>query len=316
MERRKLQARARAAMAGNSSALGGRSIPATALLHAMRPRQWLKYLLVFVPTLAAHSPTVTALFQSLFAFCAFSICASGTCLLSESLDAWDEHRHPVKRNRSIESGVLHVPLALAAGVVLVMIALGLSAWVEPRLLLVVAIYFVATMLYSAWLKRLLMVDIVALALLSCIPIVGGGAVTHIEPPFWLMAFAFFLFLSLSMLGRHSELVSLQRKGEIALNGSGYTTADKAPMATMGVASGFLAVLVMILYFISPNVVASYGHPAILIGILPLLVFWMGRLWMLSFRGQVEEVPLLYVSRDPASIVVIALCAALVGAAVF
>jgi hypothetical protein len=131
-----------------------------------------------------------------------------------------------------------------------------------------------------------------------------------------MTFAFFLFLSLAMLGRHSELVGLQRKGEITLNGSGYTTADKAPAAMMGVASGFLSVLVMILYFNSPDVLALYRHPAFLVGILPLLVFWLGRLWMLSFRGQVEEDLILYVSRDRASIVIIALCAALAGAASF
>jgi 4-hydroxybenzoate polyprenyltransferase len=170
--------------------------------------------------------------------------------------------------------------------------------------------------YSVWLKRLLMVDIVALAMLYCMRIIGGSAITHIEPSFWLLAFSFFLFLSLALLKRHSELFNLHSKGEKTTSGRGYTTEDKAPVAMMGVNSGFLSVLIVILYFNSPNVLTLYRHPMFLIGIVPLLVFWLGRLWTLSFRGQVNEDPLLYVSKDPVSIVIILVCMALAGAAAY
>jgi hypothetical protein len=65
-----------------------------------------------------------------------------------------------------------------------------------------------------------------------------------------------------------------------------------------------------LYFNSQNVLQLYRHPAWLLGILPLLVFWLGRLWALSFRGLVNEDPVLYVSRDKVSVIVMALCVAL------
>jgi 4-hydroxybenzoate polyprenyltransferase len=316
MERRKLQARARAAMAGHPRNTSAHSHPGGALLRAIRPRQWLKHLLVFAPVLAGHALSMTTLLQSLLAFCAFSMCSSGAYLLIDALEAWEERQLPVNRNLPNDPDALGVPLALGAGVVLVMLALALSAWSEPWLVLVVALYFVATVFYSIWLKRLLMVDIITVAALYCMPIIGAGAVTHIEPSFWLLAFACFLVLSLAMLGRHSELVHLQSKGQLAIRGSAYTTVDKAPMAVMGLICAFLSVLIVALYLNSPNVLASYRHPLFLVGILPLLVFWLGRLWMLSYRGQVDDDLLLYLSQDRASLAVFVLCAVLAGAASF
>ncbi len=316
MNRLDPRSRVRAATSHLSKGGAARPNQAAALLRAMRPRQWLKNLLVFVPMLAGHALTTTALMQSLFAFLAFSMCASSAYLLNDTLDAEDDRLHPVKRNRPIASGALAVPLALSVGALLAIAALALSAWVEPWLLLVVSVYFVSTVLYSVYLKRLLMVDIVALALLYCMRIIGGSAITHIAPSFWLLTFSFFLFLSLALLKRHSELFNLHSKGEQKTNGRGYTTADKAPVAMMGVNSGFLSVLIVILYFNSPDVLNLYSRPMFLIGIVPLLVYWLGRLWTLSFRGQVNEDPLLYVSKDPVSIMIIAVCMALAGAAAY
>jgi 4-hydroxybenzoate polyprenyltransferase len=177
-------------------------------------------------------------------------------------------------------------------------------------------YFATTLAYSIHLKRLLMVDIVTLAILYSLRVLGGSAATGIAPSFWLLAFSFFIFLSLALLKRHSELLNLHRDGKQKTRGRGYSTADKAPIGIMGINSAFVSVLIFMLYFNSQNVIALYPHPAWLLGILPLLVFWLGRLWTLSFRGQVNEDPVLYVSRDKASLVVIAACGLLAAAASF
>jgi 4-hydroxybenzoate polyprenyltransferase len=145
-------------------------------------------------------------------------------------------------------------------------------------------------------------------------VLGGGAATGIEPSFWLLAFSFFIFLSLALLKRHSELGRLQRDGKEKTRGRGYTTADRLPVGIMGVNAAFVSLLIFILYFNSENVLMLYAHPVWLLGIIPLLVFWLGRLWTLSFRGEVNEDPVLYVSRDKVSLAVLAMCAALAVAA--
>jgi 4-hydroxybenzoate polyprenyltransferase/phosphoserine phosphatase len=287
---------------------------ARALFKALRPRQWLKNLLVFVPMLAGHALSADTLFASLLAFVAFSACASSAYLLNDALDAQDDRVHPTKHKRPIASGALPLPLALLASPFLALVALVACALAKPLLLLPLGVYFVATLAYSVYLKRLLMIDIVTLAILYSLRVLGGGAATGIEPSFWLLAFSFFIFLSLALLKRHSELFNLHREGKEKTRGRGYTTADKTPIGIMGINAAFVSVLIFMLYFNSQNVLQLYRHPAWLLGILPLLVFWLGRLWTLAFRGEVNEDPVLYVSKDKVSMIVIVLCGALAAAA--
>ncbi|WP_312520122.1 UbiA family prenyltransferase [Massilia sp.] len=290
--------------------------PGAALIKAMRPRQWLKNLLVFVPMLAGNEITLAAAWQSALAFVAFSLCASSAYLLNDTLDANDDRLHPTKRHRPIAAGSLPTSVALCASPFLAAGALTLSLAAGPILALAVLAYFVSTTCYSLCLKRILMVDIVALAVLYSMRILAGCAATAIEPSFWLLAFSFFFFLSLALLKRHSELHNLELLGKEKSAGRGYTTADKQPIGIMGINSAFVSVLVFILYFESQNALIRYQSPAWLAGTVPLLVFWLGRLWTLSYRGQVNEDPVLYVSRDRVSLVICALCLALALAATY
>lgn len=292
----------------------GRRGGALALLRALRPRQWLKNLLVFVPMLAGHELGLPALAASAVAFAAFSLCASSAYLLNDSLDAHDDRLHPTKHARPIASGALGIPLALCASLALALAGLGLALLFHPVLAAVAGLYFVSTLAYSTWLKRLMMVDIIALAILYSLRVLGGSAATGIAPSFWLIAFSFFLFLSLALLKRYSELFNLKRAGRERTRGRGYTTADKAAVGIMGINSAFLSVLIVLLYFNSSNVIALYPHRTWLLAILPLLVLWLGRLWILAYRGKVNEDPVLYVSTDRTSLVVFALCLACAVAA--
>lgn len=280
------------------------------LLKAMRPRQWLKNLLVFVPMLAGHAVNATAFLQSLMAFVAFSLCASSAYLLNDALDAHDDRLHPTKRLRPIAAGTLPLPVAIGSSMLLAFLALALSAAYDVLLLGAVAVYFLATLSYSMYLKRLMMFDIVALAMLYSMRILGGSAATHIEPSFWLLGFSFFVFLSLASLKRHSELVNLSRAGKGQTRGRGYNVDDRTPIGMIGVNSALMSVVVLMVYFNSASVVLLYKTPVILLGLVPLLVLWLGRLWMLSFRGEVNEDPVYYVSKDPISLVVGAGCVVL------
>jgi 4-hydroxybenzoate polyprenyltransferase len=285
-----------------------------AWIKALRPRQWLKNMLVFVPMLAGHALDLPTLTMSLLAFVTFSLCASSAYLLNDALDAHDDRQHPTKRKRPIAAGTLPLALAMVSSPLLALAALLLCALYNPLLLGVVLVYFAATLSYSFVLKRLLMVDIVALAMLYTLRILGGAAATLIAPSFWLLAFSFFIFLSLALLKRYSELFNLKRQGKDKTSGRGYTVADKPVIGAMGVNGGMLSVLIFMLYINSDNVMLLYPHGQWLMGIVPLLVFWLGRLWTLAYRGEVNEDPVLYVSKDKLSLCIIALCVALAAAA--
>ncbi|MBY0555996.1 MAG: UbiA family prenyltransferase [Burkholderiaceae bacterium] len=282
------------------------------LLQGMRPRQWLKNLLVFAPMLAGHAVNAQTLTQSLLAFLVFSLCASSAYLLNDAQDVAADRLHPVKRLRPIAAGQLPLPVAYASSGLLVLAALLLSlqAGAVPAFFVAILGYFLLTLAYSLRLKRWLMVDIVTLAILYTLRILGGGASTGIALSFWLLTFSFFLFLSLALLKRHSELQNLRSRGKQRSHGRGYGIEDSLPIGMMGMNSAFLSVLIFALYFNSDNVIRLYKQPAYLFAIMPLLIFWLGRMWLLSFRGEVNEDPLLYVSRDPVSLAVIGISATL------
>ncbi len=282
------------------------------LLQGMRPRQWLKNLLVFAPMLAGHAVNAQTLTQSLLAFLVFSLCASSAYLLNDAQDVAADRLHPVKRLRPIAAGQLPLPVAYASSGLLVLAALLLSlqAGAVPAFFAAILGYFLLTLAYSLRLKRWLMVDIVTLAILYTLRILGGGASTGIALSFWLLTFSFFLFLSLALLKRHSELQNLRSRGKQRSHGRGYGIEDSLPIGMMGMNSAFLSVLIFALYFNSDNVIRLYKQPAYLFAIMPLLIFWLGRMWLLSFRGEVNEDPLLYVSRDPVSLAVIGISATL------
>jgi 4-hydroxybenzoate polyprenyltransferase len=255
------------------------------LWQGLRPRHWLKNLLVFVPMLAAHAINGATALQSLLAFAAFCLCASSAYLLNDAMDAEDDRHHPVKRHRRLPAARCRPRWRAPSVRLLALTALVLCACYGALLLAAVAVYFGATVAYSAYLKRLLMVDTVTLALLHTLRVLGGCAATGIEPSFWLLAFSFFLFLSLALLKRHSELFNLERVGKDKTAGRGYATADRAPIGMLGMNSAFVSVLIFMLYFNSENVLRLYRHPSWLFGIVPLAMLWLWRLWVLSFRAR-------------------------------
>ena len=284
------------------------------LLLAMRPRQWLKNLLVYIPMLAGHVFSHVAVLHALAAFVAFCLCASSAYLLNDALDAGHDRLHKTKRHRPMAAGTLSLGSGRAASVLLAMAALGAAALQGAAFFMVLCGYFVSTLLYSFFIKRVVGLDVMALAALYVLRIVGGGAATGVAPSPWLLGFAFFLFLSLALLKRHSELADLGPGGKQRIPGRGYRRGNASPVGAVGVAASCATVALFGLYVMSSSAALIYPHPSRLWYAVPLLLLWLGRLWRLSFQRRIHEDPLFFVSKDLFSIAVIAACIGVVIAA--
>ena len=267
-------------------------------LLELRPHQWLKNLLVFVPMLAAHQVTEpAALGASLLAFLAFSLCASAVYVLNDLFDLPADRQHARKRNRPLAAGtvpVLHgvliIPLLLIASA-----AIALS--LPPRFWAVLLGYLAATTLYSFWLKNAVVVDVLLLAALYTSRVIAGAAATSIPPSFWLLALSMFLFLSLAIVKRYSEMLLTQRENKSQAAGRGYLVADLPVLLALGTASGYLAVLVLALYVNSGEVTQHYQSRGLLWLTLPLLLYWISRVWMKAHRGLMHDDPLVFAATD-------------------
>jgi 4-hydroxybenzoate polyprenyltransferase len=269
-------------------------------LQVLRPHQWLKNALVFLPMLLAHTFTLAAATKSVGALVAFSLVASSTYTLNDLLDLSADRAHPRKRLRPFASGEL--PLAHGSWIAASCILLGLvTALLTGWLLLFVVLgYFTLSTAYSLFFKRRAVIDIVVLAALYTLRILGGAAAASVPPSFWLLAFSTFIFLSLAAVKRQAELVDAAARGKLDASGRGYSVEDLPIISVIALAAGYVAVLVMALYVNSPTVALLYKQPKMLWGICPVLLLWVTRTVMLAHRGRMHDDPLVFALRDRVS----------------
>lgn len=273
-----------------------------ALLQALRIHQWLKNLLLLVTPLAAHILPDAELASTLvLAFLAFSLCASAVYIGNDLLDLDSDRHHPRKRRRPFASGRVPVVLGVALAPLLLAGAFLLAIPVGSAFVGWLALYFALTCAYSLGLKRLVIIDCQVLALLYTLRIVAGAAATDIPLSFWLLALSAFLFLSLAFVKRYAELEVQAGIGRERAHGRGYLTSDAPLVQSLGVMSGFAAVVVLALYLNSEAVLLLYDSPEFLWCAVPVMLFWVSWIWMKAHRGQMHDDPLLFALRDRASL---------------
>ena len=236
------------------------------------------------------------------AFFSFSLLASAGYLLNDIQDLEHDREHPIKRARPLAAGEIGSGAAVVAVALLAMASFAL-AWTLPRQFLQVwASYMVLTTLYSMGLKRVVVLDVMVLGALYTTRVVAGAAVVEVPLSRWFLAFAVFLFSSLAILKRMVELLGVASRAEDSIGGRGWTVRDIPVLLGFGTACSVAAALVYCLYITSDEVLRLYGRPDILWLGLPILLYWLGRVWLLAHRGLVHEDPLLFALRDRASYV--------------
>jgi len=285
------------------SVLAPKRTAGRALFGALRPHQWAKNLLVFIPLMLGHKLNRPGLLASAAeAFLATCVAGSGTYLINDLLDLEADRAHAVKRHRPLASGELALGTGMAAGLALVMAALAIAGLAGGAVAALVAVYLVLSSGYSLWWKRVLALDVILLAGLYCLRLLIGSVATNIPLSPWTVAFSMFLFLSLALMKRYSELHNLKAgQREETAAGRSYRVADMPVVSGLGAASSMTAVLVVALYVNGNEVRTAYGHPDALWLICVFVLLWITRLWLLAGRGELDEDPVLFALTDPWSL---------------
>ena len=269
------------------------------IIRSLRPHQWAKNLLVFFPVLAAHRLLGPEVVPALLAFVAFSATASAGYVLNDLIDAPGDRVHRTKSRRPFASGALPRRAGpILIGVVLVL-ALAVSMRLPRAFQLVLALYLALTTAYSLWLKRLALLDVMTLAVLYSMRLFAGGQAMTVPLSNWFLAFSMFLFLSLAMVKRVGEL-RWSAQPALALSRRGYRQSDTEVLGRMGLASGYLSVLVLALYINSSDVTRFYRQPEWLWGLCGLLFLWISRVWLVTERGEMHDDPVLFALADAGS----------------
>ncbi|WNC51868.1 MULTISPECIES: UbiA family prenyltransferase [unclassified Thermosynechococcus] len=276
-------------------------------LKEIRPHQWVKNSLVFVPMLAAHQFDLPTFWISLVAAAAFSLTASSVYVLNDLLDLQVDRAHPRKRHRPFAAGDL--PLCHGIWMILVLLGLGMAiattiSW--PFLGILLA-YYGLTTAYSFYLKRRIIIDICTLAGLYTIRIFAGAVATGISLSVWLLAFSIFFFFCLATVKRQAELVDHRHRKQLKASGRGYHIDDLPIISMMAIGAGYVSILVLALYINSPQVQLLYTRPQVLWGICCVLLYWITRTIMITHRGLMHDDPIVYAIKDRPSQLCFLIC---------
>jgi 4-hydroxybenzoate polyprenyltransferase len=285
-------------------------------LLAMRPHQWVKNILVFAPLfLSFQFLNIASIIQAFLAFSAFCLTASGLYIVNDILDIEADRAHPTKRNRPFASGRLSKSWGVSQSIVVLFLAFAIASYLNSKFLAVLIIYAIISASYSFKLKQVVLLDVSLLAVLYTLRIIAGTFAVSLDLSYWLIVFSIFIFTSLAMVKRVSELYNLKIQGKEEAGGRGYTVQDHEIMSALGAASGFVSVLVLALYIHDPLTAERYRHPEWLWMIVPSILYWVGRVWIIAHRGQMDEDPVVFAVKDKVSYLILVFLGIGVGLAV-
>jgi 4-hydroxybenzoate polyprenyltransferase len=293
-------------LAPEAEAIGVRETHLWEYIRALRPHQWLKNLLVFVPTLAAHDFT-NLIGVSLIAFLSFSLCASSVYVVNDLLDLRTDRTHSRKRARPFASGKVPVVHGMLLFPFLLACSFLLASFLPRDFILVLMIYYIMTCAYSIFLKKRMMIDVITLACLYGCRLWAGAVAAQLVLSPWLIAFAIFIFLCLALVKRCSELIDHIQGAKGEPRGRAYRLADLPALQSMAAASGYISILVLALYFNSEAILVLYSHPDRLWIICVILLFWVSRTLLLTHRGEMHDDPVVFAMMDRVSLAAAIAC---------
>jgi 4-hydroxybenzoate polyprenyltransferase/phosphoserine phosphatase len=276
-----------------------------------RVHQYAKNALVFLPILASHKFEWDAFVAAGLGAVAFCLCASSVYVLNDLVDLQEDRRHRTKSSRPLASGAIPLMHGVLAVPLLFVTALLVGALVSLPFLAVLLAYFAITTAYSFFLKRKMLIDVITLASLYSVRVLGGAVAIDVMVSKWLLAFCMSLFVSLALMKRYVELAARADANMPDPSNRDYKTGDLEVVSALAAASGFNAVTVFALYISVETTNPLYSRPEVLWLVCPLLIYWIGRALMLAHRREMDDDPVVFAIEDRTSLVTMAAAVAII-----
>jgi 4-hydroxybenzoate polyprenyltransferase len=270
-------------------------------LKLIRVHQYSKNALVFLPLLTAHKFDLGSLLDVVLAAISFSLCASSAYIFNDLIDLPADRGHPTKKNRPLAAGSIPIMQGVIAGPILFLCAAAIAAYISLPFLGILLLYFTLTNAYTCWIKTKMLIDVVALAMLYTLRVIGGAVALGVTVSEWLLAFSMFFFASLALIKRYIELTTRLDRDLPDPSNRNYRLGDISVVAALAGAAGFNAVTVFALYISSDMGHTLYRHPQLLWLVCPVLMYWISRILMMAHRRLVHDDPIVFALKDRVSI---------------
>lgn len=286
-------------------------------LKQLRVHQWLKNFLIFVPLFVSwkfsdpHAVGVT-----IAAFFCFSLLASATYIVNDLVDLSADRQHQRKRFRPLASASIAIHHGIIVSATMLLLAAATSIFISPWFTCVLAVYLAMTLFYSFKVKRFFGMDVIMLASLYSIRIFAGAVALDVQVSFWLLSFSMFIFLSLALVKRCAELKALEMDDKDHVSGRDYNYSDYPVFLSFGASSATLSILMFCFYINSKALTNQYQEPTLLWLVIPVLGYWLLRMWVKTQRGEMDDDPIVFSLKDRGSQVSIGLMGLIAAMAQF
>jgi 4-hydroxybenzoate polyprenyltransferase len=264
----------------------------------IRIHQWMKNLLLFLPLIMSHLFfDFKVIFINLIAFFSFSLIASSGYIINDFMDIDSDRKDSHNKHRPIASGTISIRDSFITFIFLVVFGFTLSIFKLPFLFTIFLLsYLFISLVYTFFLKKIVIIDVIILSLLYNIRIISGGIATTIAISPWLLMFSTFFFMNLAFMKRYIWLDKVKSK-DMNLSVRGYLKSDKSIIKSAGIASGFISIIIFLSYIHSDHIKSLYSQPYVLWLIIPLLFYFITRLWVITNRGIMHKDPVIFILKD-------------------
>ncbi len=277
-------------------------------LSQLRVHQWLKNLLLFVPiVVSGNFFHIESIFSVALAFLSFSFLASSTYIINDLVDLESDRSHPRKKNRPLANGSISIKDGIIVSLILFSLSSFISISISYDFSFIIFSYLFLTLSYSFKFKQYIGMDVISLSLLYTLRILAGSSAIQVETSFWLLSFSLFIFLSLALVKRCSELQSMRQEGKNRARGRDYTIEDYSILISFGASNAMLSILMFCFYTNNNVLTKEYQQPNILWLIVPALCYWIMRMWIKTHRGEMHDDPIVFSLTDKGSLFTISFC---------
>lgn len=264
----------------------------------IRIHQWVKNFLVFLPLVLTHEIlNIITLKQGVLAFLSFSLIASSIYILNDIFDIDADRRDPIKCKRPLAAGVISLKSAYSLALLLCIGSLSIASLINIQFIYVCITYAVLVIIYSVFIKRIFVLDVVLLAMFYVIRVLAGAIAVGAAITNWLLAFSLFFFSSLAFIKRLAEMQKNTQESDQVISGRNYQANDRTMIEMFGVTTGLISVLVMMLYIAEQQQLQKYTNPNWLWGVSVVMLYWIMRIWFLANRGIVQSDPIVHALKD-------------------
>ena len=281
------------------------------LILLIRPYQWIKNLIIFVPLISSQKYEITSFILCFKALIIFSLISSCGYIINDLFDEKYDKIHPTKKYRPLASGKLNKEICIIFSIIIFFVAIYLGINESFEFISIIVIYLILSFFYSFFLKKIIIFDLIVISFLFLFRILAGSEIINVETSIYLLLFSQLFFLSLAGIKRLAEIKLFEEIEKDKLPGRSYSKNNYKLIKIISFFTFALSLLVLIIYISSSNAKDIYSNEFILYFMCPIIITWFLRMYFQAINNKISGDPIIFAVKDKISILMLIISAVVI-----